>query len=138
MRAFEDPTNDSLDPLRNWVREEWLKSLEKKVPGGASGALGRSLETLALRVGTTRMGRSPESNEAYKSQGLSRGFYLTLNSFEQKKLLAQYLFSLGKRDFSQAHLEEIQKRLDKSQKMITFKVAGCHWEVNAQQIKVQS
>lgn len=137
LRSFEDPSNLSLDPLRNWLREEWLKSLEKRSRGGVA-ALARSLETIALEIENRPWGDLLSQNEAYKTQGLLRSFYLTLSPFEQKRLLAQYLFSLGKRDFSQAHLEEIQKRLDKSQKVITFKVGGCYWEVNAEQIKVQS
>lgn len=137
VRAFQDPSNKSLDPLRNWVRQSWLKSLEKRVPG-ATIALARSLETIAQEIESRTWGDLLEKNEAYESQGLSRSFYLTLSLFEQKRLLAQYLYSLGKRDFSQSHLEEIQKRLDKSQKVITFKVGGFIWEVNAGQIKVQS
>ncbi|WII70958.1 tRNA lysidine(34) synthetase TilS [Bdellovibrio sp. 22V] len=137
IRSFEDPSNKSLDPLRNWVRNEWLKALEKR-SRGATSALARSLETIAQEIENRPWGDLLSQNEAYKTQGLSRGFYLTLSPFEQKRLLAQYLFALGKRDFSQSHLEEIQKRLDKSQKVITFKVGGCHWDVNAEQIKVQS
>ncbi|MEN0057453.1 MAG: tRNA lysidine(34) synthetase TilS [Bdellovibrio sp.] len=137
LRVFEDPSNASLDPLRNWVRGEWLKSLEKR-SRGATASLARSLETIAQEIENRPWGDLLSQNEAYKTQGLSRGFYLTLSPFEQKRLLAQYLFALKKKDFSQSHLEEIQKRLDKSQKVITFKVGGCHWEVNAEQIKVQS
>ncbi|MGE9744425.1 tRNA lysidine(34) synthetase TilS [Bdellovibrio bacteriovorus] len=137
LRSFEDPTNKALDPLRNWLREEWLKSLERRARG-STAALARSLETIAQEIENRPWGDLLGQNEAYKTQGLRRSFYLTLSPFEQKRLLAQYLFSLGKRDFSQSHLEEIQKRLDKSQKVITFKVAGCQWEVNAEQIKVQS
>ncbi|MEK2645433.1 tRNA lysidine(34) synthetase TilS [Bdellovibrio sp. BCCA] len=137
LRIFEDPSNSKLDPLRNWIREEWLKELERRARG-ASAALARSLETIALEIENRPWGDLLSQNESYKTQGLSRGFYLTLSPFEQKRLLAQYLFALGKRDFSQSHLEEIQKRLDKSQKVITFKVGGCHWEVNAEQVKVQS
>nr|BFD66789.1 hypothetical protein HAGR004_18110 [Bdellovibrio sp. HAGR004] len=137
LRSFEDPSNESLDPLRNWVREDWLKALEKR-SRGSTAALARSLETIAQEIENRPWGDLLSQNEAYKSQGLQRAFYLTLSLFEQKRLLAQYLYSLGKKDFSQSHLEEIQKRLDKSQKVITFKVAGCQWEVNAEQIKVQS
>lgn len=137
VQAFEDPSNESLDPLRNWLRQKWFKDLEMRSPGG-TGALARSLETLAQELESRPWGDLLTCNESYESQGLSRSFYLSLSLFEQKRLLAQYLYSLGKRDFSQAHLEEIQKRLDKSQKVITFKVGGCHWEVNAGQIKVQS
>lgn len=137
VQAFEDPSNDTLDPLRNWLRQKWFKDLETRSPGGLS-ALARSLETIAQELESRPWGELLACNESYESQGLSRSFYLSLSLFEQKRLLAQYLYSLGKRDFSQAHLEEIQKRLDKSQKVITFKVGGCHWEVNAGQIKVQS
>lgn len=131
----EDPTNRHLDPLRNWMRQEWLPQLEARAVGSVS-SLARSLETLAAEAQTREDLLAPEEN--YKTHGFRRSYYLTLTASEQKRLLAQYLFSLGKKDFSQAHLEEIQKRLDKSQKVITFQVGGCHWEINAEQIKVQS
>ena len=138
VKALEDPSNKSLDPFRNWLRKKWISSLEKHSPGAVS-SLARSLETLVQELQDRPWGDLLKQNDAgNKSNGLQRSFYLTLSPFEQKRLLAQYLFSLGKRDFSQAQLEEIQKRLDKSQKVITFKVGGCHWEVNAEQIKVQS
>lgn len=140
IRTFEDPTNASLDPLRNWLREEWLKPLEKR-QRGAVASLARSLETIAQEISSQGVGAGSDllsQNESYKTQGLSRSFYLTLSPFEQRRMLAQYMFTLGKKDFSQSQLEEIQKRLDKSQKVITFKVSGCEWEVNAEQIKVQS
>lgn len=137
VRALEDPSNESLDPLRNWVRQDWLKALDKK-SSGASVALARSLETLATELERDSWGDLLSQNEAYKSQGISRLFYMTLRPSEQKRLLAQYVYALGKRDFSQSHIQEIQKRLDNSQKVITFRVGGCHWEINAEQIKVQS
>lgn len=137
LSAIEDPSNENLDPLRNWLRQSWLKSLESRSPG-SSMALARSLETIAQEIEHHPWGDLLSKNEFSEAQGISRSFYLTLTSVEQKRLLAQYMYSLGKRDFSQAQLEEIQKRLDNSQKVITFKVAGCLWEVNAGQIKVQS
>ncbi|MFS4459848.1 tRNA lysidine(34) synthetase TilS [Bdellovibrio sp. HCB2-146] len=137
IRAFEDPSNASLDPLRNWIRQDWLKALDKK-SAGASGVFARSLETIARDLESSVWGELLSQNEDYKTQGLSRAFYLTLSPIEQRRMLAQYLFSLGKKDFTQSHLEEVQKRLDNSKKVITFKVAGFHWEINAEQIKVQS
>lgn len=137
LQALEDPSNQNLDPLRNWLRGEWLRALEER-SSGAIGALARSLETIAQEIARRPVGDLLEINGAYRDSGILRSFYLTLSPIEQRRLLAQYLFALGKRDFSQSHLEEIQKRLDKSQKVITFKVGGCHWEVNAEQIKVQS
>ncbi|KYG64009.1 tRNA(Ile)-lysidine synthetase [Bdellovibrio bacteriovorus] len=130
-----DPSNNDLDPLRNWLRKEWLPQLEVRSVGSV-GVLARSLETIVDEISTR--GDLLSSQEDFGSQGLQRSFYLTLTLSEQKRLLAQYLFALGKRDFSQSHIEEIQKRLDNSQKVITFQVAGLNWEINAQQIKVQS
>jgi tRNA(Ile)-lysidine synthase len=137
IRAFEDPSNSSLDPLRNWIRQDWLKALEKK-SRGVTRSLSRSLETIARDLESSSWGELLRQNEDFKSQGLSRAFYLTLTPLEQRRMLAQYLFALEKKDFTQAHLEEIQKRLDNSKKVITFKVGGCEWEINAEQIKVQS
>jgi tRNA(Ile)-lysidine synthase len=139
---LEDPTNQELDPLRNWVRQEWLPGLEGRQKG-AVNALARSLATLASELSEKEaVGDLLRENEANKShlvesQALSRAFFASLGPQNQKRLLAQYLLSLGKRDFSQSHLEEICKRLDNSQRVITFKVAACFWEINAEQIKVQ-
>lgn len=135
QRSVEDPSNKNEDPLRNWLRQDWLKSLEKRQKG-ATNALARSLETLSQELSGGKQDLLLE-NEAYKTQGLSRGFYLTLSPAQQKRLLAQYLWALQMKNFTQSHLEEIQKRLDNSQKVFTFKVTGCLWEINAQQIKVQ-
>lgn len=137
LKSCEDPSNDSLDPLRNWLRQEWLVALEKRQPGGKA-SLARSLETITSEWEGRERGSFENENEVNKTQGLSRAYYLTLPPQEQRRLLAHYLYTLGRRDFSQAHLEEIQKRLDNSQRVITFKVGGCRWEINAEQIKVQS
>ncbi len=139
VRAFEDPSNKSTDPLRNWIREEWLVDLERRQKG-AVATMARSLDTIAHDSAVQSWGELLSAGQVSTSdltKGLSRCFYLTLTSLEQKRFLAQYLYSLGKRDFSQAHIEEIQKRLDNSQKVITFKVGGCEWSINAEQIMVQ-
>ncbi|AHI05890.1 putative cell cycle protein [Bdellovibrio bacteriovorus W] len=138
LPVIQDPSNDSLDPLRNWLREYWLPQLEERSEGSVE-SLSRSLETIASEL--DRHGSAwdlLDENEAYKSHGLSRIYYLSLSRFEQRRLLAQYLNSLKIKGFSQSHLEEIQKRLDNSQKVITFRVGGCNWEVNAEQIRVQT
>lgn len=137
LKVLEDPSNKSMDPLRNWLRSDWLKSLERRSRGSVE-SLARSLETIAQELEGRVRGDLLLENEAYLAEGLSRSYYLTLTPFEQRRLLAQYLFSLEKKDFTQAQLEEIQKRLDNPQKVITFKVGKCHWDVNAEQIKVQS
>lgn len=133
VKFLEDPSNESIDPLRNWLRKTWLSPLEKRQKG-ASQSLARSLEALVQEVS----GQKSLLSEAFSSQGLSRAYYLTLTEADQQRLLAQYLYRLGKRDFSQSHIKEIQKRLDSSQKEHSFRVASCDWNVNAQQIKIES
>lgn len=132
LRAFEDPSNKDLNPLRNWLRQEWLVALEKKQKG-AVGSLARSLETLAEGLEENFL---PEG--LFVGKFLSRPHYLSLSERQQRQALASYLLAQGKRDFSQAHLEEIQKRLDNSQKDLNFRVCGVYWMVNAQQIQVQN
>lgn len=138
LPIIQDPSNDSLDPLRNWLREFWLPQLEERSEGAVE-CLSRSLDTIASELDRHDSAWDLlDENEAYKSQGLSRMYYLSLSRFEQRRLLAQYLNSLKIKGFSQSHLEEIQKRLDNPQKVITFRVGGCNWKVNAEQIIVQS
>lgn len=137
IRFLKDPSNASLDPLRNWIRRSWLKILDRKWPG-ASLALARSLEIIATEMEETGWGELLRENSHHDKVGLSRAFYLTLSEPDQRRLLAQYLFKLGVKNFTHSQIIEIQKRLDNPQKVITFKVGGCHWQINAEQIKVQS
>lgn len=131
LSALEDPSNQDLHPLRNWLRQDWLRALEERQEG-ALNSLGRSLEALA------EMGAVEELPEGLViDQGLSRSHFLAASSSQQKRALARLLLQEGVRNFSQAHLEEIQKRLDNSQKDFTFRVGGVEWVVNAQQIRVQ-
>lgn len=141
IRYLKDPSNDSMDPMRNWLREKWLKPLERKQKGSL-GSLARSLETIAKELEEESLWELLEKNESFlqhcdEKRAISRAFFISLSLNYQKKLLAQYLLSLNKKDFSQSHLEEICKRLDNSQKVFTFKVAALNWEINAEQIKVQ-
>lgn len=136
LKFLEDPTNLELDPFRNWIRQEWLPQLETRQKG-AVASLARSLETIVEEIGKDCGGEEQEFSQQVSSSALSRSFYLTLSESLQRRALARFLYHKGKRDFSRSHIEEIQKRLDKSQKVITFKVGGCLWHVNAEQIEVQ-
>lgn len=131
LTALEDPSNRDLHPFRNWLRQEWLVALEKKQKG-AVHSLARSLEILAEAQEDDAF---PEG--LFEKQGISRGHYLALSKAQQQRVLAHYLLRMGQRNFSQSHLEEIQKRLDISQKVFIFKVGGIEWVINAEQIRVQ-
>lgn len=130
---LEDPSNLNTSYLRNWIRQEWLPLLETKQPG-ASKAMARSLELIALE--TDIKSSDDDWSEYVNSQGISRSYYLTLDSFSQSRCLARYLYLLEIRDFSHSHIEEIKKRLANSQKVLSFRIAGLTWDINAEQIRI--
>jgi tRNA(Ile)-lysidine synthase len=129
--ACEDPSNQDLEPFRNWLRQEWLVALEKKQEGAVL-SLARSLEILAE---SSREEVLPKS--LFGEKFISRSEYLALSKTQQRQALAGFLLKRNHLGFSQSHLEEVQKRLDNSQKAFTFRVAGIDWVINAQQIRVQ-
>ncbi len=137
LKPLADPSNESVDPLRNWLRKRWLPQLEKRQPGGAA-SLARSLALLASEGKTSVRPDLLSRPNSLLGRALARDFWLSLGRVEQKRLLAQYLLDQKHRHFTQSHLEEICKRLDNPQKVFTFKVARLIWVVNAQQIEVQS
>jgi len=131
LKAFEDPSNGDLHPMRNWIRQEWLVALENRQQG-AVNSLGRSLEILSEMLEESAL---PEG--VLQADFISRAHYLSLSKAQQKQALASYLLSQNVKNFSQSHLEEVQKRLDISQKDLIFRVSGMDWVINAQQIRVQ-
>lgn len=134
---LQDPTNAETEAVRNWLRQEWLPALERKVPG-ASGSLGRSLELIVeeLREQPSALQLHNQSHGLSSREGLDLLFLESLSQKSRRSLLAGYLLESKKRDFSYSQIEEILKRLDSSQKVHTFKVAGLVWSVNAGRVKV--
>jgi len=148
LKWMDDPSNQSSQYLRNWIRNKWLKSLETKRPGSVA-KLAQSLDVLIAAVDLNddiieiNDGFNLEHNESkrvnkFKLQcyWLSRQNYVILSREMQIKALARLLSKL-KVQFSAGQLKEIQKRLDKNQKELTFMVARVNWVINAQQIMVQ-
>ncbi|HEY8269894.1 MAG TPA: tRNA lysidine(34) synthetase TilS [Pseudobdellovibrionaceae bacterium] len=131
LEAFQDPSNGDFHPLRNWLRHSWLFDLESRQQG-AVNSLGRSLEALVEALEENSL-----PPELFKENYLLRSYYLSLSKTQQKQALASYLLRQGQQNFSQSHLEEIQKRLDNSQKELMFRVGGIDWVINAQQIMVR-
>lgn len=135
IRFLEDPSNQDLDPLRNWLRQSWLPQLEERIPGSLT-SLARSLENLVGRDSEEDHLLAKHRELHPEGAGVALSFLLALSLKSRRTLLAQYLYSLNKRDFSQGHLDEVIKRLDNTEKVHTFKVAGCVWSVNAGRVIV--
>lgn len=123
-----DPSNLDDRYLRNWLRTKWLPQLEKKRPGSYQ-SLGRSLEALVQSL--------PSDPLNVPKDSILRSEFLGQPESEQLKWLARALLQSGQKDFTQFHLQEIRRRLLHSPKKSSFRVAGCDWQINAQQIQVQ-
>jgi tRNA(Ile)-lysidine synthase len=133
IQWLDDPSNQSQDPLRNWLRLNWLPQLEVKCPG-ALKSLSRSLDLLQETHSQVQI---PDDIWCENSQGLSlsRSAFLALNELQKKQVLAQYLRRLGQREFSQNQLNEVLRQLDISQLNHTFKAAARKWSVNRDLIR---
>lgn len=127
---LQDPSNQNLSYLRNWIRHFWLPQLERQ-RSGSIRSMARSLELLSRQAKNLTLGK--ESTK----EGFSRLYYLSLSEQEKQQFLAQFLLQQGGRHYSQSHIEEVMKRLRTSRKQIEFKVASYIWIVTSGNIKIK-
>ena len=124
----DDPSNRDLNYKRNFLRHEVFPLMEKKYPGSIEG-LSRSLSLILQNHE-----KSPSPLEANVLDGHADGVawsdYLQLDRDERASLLAQYWRSRGHRGFSLSQIKEIQRYLDKGQRVHTFRVASFQWLVD--------
>lgn len=125
---LEDPSNSSSDFLRNWIRNEWLPSLEAKSPGSVR-ALGRSLENMIPQVSdlTDLLSRGGWIAESKK---LNLDLFLTLSKSEKERVLAFIFRSFSPGNYSVATFREVLKQLDKLQRGHTFSAGGLIWTLD--------
>ena len=128
---LEDPSNDCLDPMRNWIRKSWLKDLENKWPG-SSDSLARSIDLLVHRPGTEL-----NLTEYFDMSGLNLSALITLSLDDKKRVIANYMKSQGLKNYGQSHINEILKRLDTEQKNHTFRLLGRRWYVDTGRMSVE-
>lgn len=121
VNYLDDPSNLDLNFLRNFIRSEWLPSIEKKRSGSVA-ALSRSFD---LIVDELRQNSSRYKN--FSDRFLDRKSLFSLDKNEQGKVVASFLKLNGVLSFSQSQIEEVLKRLDTDQRSIRFNVAGFEW-----------
>jgi tRNA(Ile)-lysidine synthase len=132
---LEDPSNIKNDYLRNWLRNDWFKNLDLKQEGGYQN-FSKSL---------LRLHESIEQNQAFSlkfwmdksEKGLDRNWYFSLTEKLQLKALSLFLRHHEIYEFTQGQLAEINKRLDKNQKDLTFELISTKWVINASQIMLE-
>lgn len=135
LHWFDDPSNESNDHLRNWLRNFWLKGLEDHYQGGIEN-LANSLRLLIqASSASSTLELCFYNNNPQK--GLDRTWYDSLSSDDKIYALTQFLKLKGITDFTGLQLKEILKRLDKNQKSLTFRIARANWVINATQIMLE-
>lgn len=144
----DDPSNVDNRFLRNWIRNIWLKQLEKKRPGSVmnlSESLSRAIDVVDNNDQVIEINYGPVIEHSgarnlneyrLKVYWLDRALYLKLHPAAQMTALARLLAKL-KVDFTEGQIKEVRKRLDKNQKELTFTVACVNWVINAERIMVQ-
>lgn len=135
LNWVDDPSNQQTDYLRNWIRSEWLESLEKRLPGGKAN-LAKSLFKM---IEDHNEDRTFEESYLSNSVGntLNRQWFSLLSHHNQNRSLALFLKRHSVYEFTAGQLEEIRKRLDKNQKELTFEMLGRKWVINATQIVLE-
>jgi tRNA(Ile)-lysidine synthase len=129
---LEDPSNDNLDPLRNWLRKKWLPELEAKRAGSVL-SLARSLDQLAEMAHQT----DPKVAGCWSEEGIHLDLFWGLTVPQQRQVIAAYMRGQGLRDYGLSHIQEVLKRLDTEKKSLTFSLLGRRWKVDAGRMRVE-
>ena len=128
----EDPTNQSHNAFRNWIRNHWLKDLENHQKGSIF-RLSQSFEHLSEALALKRKEDFPTE--------IPRRLFEGLPVEAKKQALAQYMKSLNLKNYATTHVLEVLKRLEqksvsKSQnKNFHFYMLGKKWLVSSDFIK---
>ena len=130
---MEDPSNQSLDPLRNWLRQNWFPQLEKRREGSVA-SMGRSFEILEESLSAPT---GLDFDELIKDSKIDHRIFLELSRSEKSRVLARYLRICHIPGYGKSHINEILKRLDSLKKNHTFSLLGCVWSVSPGWIQIQ-
>jgi len=130
----EDPSNQSSQPLRNWLRKKWLPELEEKYPGGVQ-SLARSLDLLVTQIHSHDL--DPALEACLMEGALCLAPYWALNETHKRLVVANYMKSQGLKNYGLSHINEVCKRLDTEKKRHTFSLLGRRWNVDAGRMSVE-
>ena len=138
---LDDPSNRELGALRNWLRQFWLPELERKRPG-ACRSLSRSFELLAEMAAellaeslkSKTVGPLESVTEQNYAKGLLMPQFLALNPADQRRELAKYMSTIGIKNYTRGHIDEIIKRVASPRRHLVFRSAGYWWHVNPERL----
>lgn len=147
IKFVQDPSNQMTDYFRNWLRHHWLPQLDQFQPG-ALNSLSRSL----LNLQSGLLSAEAEKDARVGCAGglpcdlwcqvdgvglISRPVFLTLSREQKMQCLALYIRQCAQNSFTQNHLQEILKHLDKQQNVHTFRAAQLDWAITAEYISAK-
>jgi tRNA(Ile)-lysidine synthase len=122
----DDPSNQNIDPLRNWVRNEWLQELDKKI--GKSG-FEKSLLLISQALSEVETVNSDELI-TFKSD-VSGSFrlenWLILDRFQKQSMIARILLKVRKTGYTHGQIEEVVKQLEQTKKNAAFRSGKLEW-----------
>ena len=125
LNWIEDPSNQQNDSaLRNWVRNQWLKDLEKRSPG-AKKSLASSLQQIAqMTLHTEAL-----SQNIWANGGMRRSALVGLSKKQQSEVVVEYLHRLGLTNYQRTQVNELLRRLDSGKNNTTFSLLGLSWDI---------
>lgn len=134
LKFIEDPSNATVDPLRNWLRHELFPFMEARQKGVIQN-MARSFQLLVEFL-DSEVDNIDLVDTNQQGVEFERDLYLSLSDQDQRKILVKALLRVGLRNYSHGQILEIQKRLDNSQNMHSFSLGAALWAVDAKQIRV--
>jgi tRNA(Ile)-lysidine synthase len=129
---FEDPSNSKNEYLRNWLRNDWLPSLEAKDPSFVLNLSRSLIKIVNQSIENDNFKSDFQLNTSSKS--IERSWFLSLNKSERQRCLALILRQNSIYDFTSGQIDEIIKRIENNQREIKFEILGIKWVINASQI----
>tara|TARA_B100000749_G_scaffold280891_1_gene280263 strand:- start:39003 stop:39995 length:993 start_codon:yes stop_codon:yes gene_type:complete len=127
---WQDPSNLNLSYRRNWVRHKLLPLMES-YQSGSVGRLAQSLEVIAQGQHVP----IEKGQECLGEDSINRSALSVLSRSDQGRTIACYMRQLNLQNYSQNHVNEVLKRLDRPQKRHNFRLLQCEWFIDAEQIK---
>lgn len=121
---LEDPSNQQVHYLRNWLRHSWLPQLEDRCPGGVR-VLERSLENLSVIHQSESLSIHWQKKANQWRLPLHR--WLFLSPTMQNKLLAQVFRSLKRQNYTLGQINEVKSRLLRQPAEVAFSAGGMDW-----------
>lgn len=121
---LEDPSNEDILPLRNWLRNCWLPQLEKK-RAGSLAKISQSFQLLANdSLSASRLG-------IFKGHRLDIKALKSLPIEQQSESLIQYIKSMGLVHYKKSHIDEFLKRLGScsQSESVSFYMISENWKV---------